>query len=540
MPFETEAAKLSRRPFTFVRLDFDNPLSAQGFEYHCTDLPPHGQQMFPSIENRSGIDPAPTRMDIASGLGYRGNVRITFKDFIYGERGTYWGKLLAANPYYLDRPITIYEGFYDRGPFNISDFKQKLYFIKKISGPDSNGVVVLTAASILTMLDNDQAKTPNKSAGSLVSSITASSTGITDIGDNTGFDPAGGICVVNSEYIRYSGTSGVDSIVIDSGADRGVFGTTADDHSAGDSVFHCFSFENENVVDVIRRLIDEQSPIDASTYINDTDWNAVRDDYLPGQIMTGVVTPTEDTKDVIDKLCEQGYVSVWWSEEDQEIKLEAIGPVISPTTTLNKISHILGEGEKPERDPTKAISAVLVFYGIRNPEEDHEDPKNYQYSYFKPDAEAVAGNGTKIKTIYADYIPGSGLSSATRIAARTLSQYAQGLFTYTFQVDAKDSLLKVGQRANIDTDKIQDSEGFNELSSFIIIERDRQREPSRYQYKAIKTGFLIEAGYRKIAPDSMSAVTYATATDEQRAEYAFIADDTTNEMSNGDPPTLIL
>ena len=152
----------------------------------------------------------------------------------------------------------------------------------------------------------------------------------------------------------------------------------------------------------------------------------------------------------------------------------------------------------------------------------------------------VAGNGTKIKTIYADYIPGSGLSSATRIAARTLSQYAQGLFTYTFQVDAKDSLLKVGQRANIDTDKIQDSEGFNELSSFIIIERDRQREPSRYQYKAIKTGFLIEAGYRKIAPDSMSAVTYATATDEQRAEYAFIADDTTNEMSNGDPPTLIL
>lgn len=537
MSYETEAAKLSRKPFTFVRLNFDNPLSAQGFEYHCTDAPPHGQQMYPTIDNRRGIDSVPTRMDIASGLGYRGNVRITFQDFRHGERGTYWGKLLASNPYYLDRTITIYEGFYDGGVFNIADFKQKLYFIKKISGPDSNGRVVLTAASILTLLDNDQAKTPSKSDGALAGALSAGATGTINIGDNEGFAASGGTCVINSEYIAYSGVSGADSIVI---AARGAFGTNGASHSAGDSVFHCFSFSGENIVDVLYRLIDEQSQIDAATYINLPDWQSVRDDYLPGQLATGVVPPTEDTKDIIDKLCQQGYVSVWWCEEDQQIKLESIGPVVTPTQTLNKTNHILNVGEKPEHDPTKAYSAVLVFYGIRNPQEDSDDPKNYQYSYFLPDAEAVAGMGTKIKTIFADYIPASGLSSATRIASRFLSQHKYGLTTYTFQVDAKDSGLAVGDRANILTDTMQDADGYDALSSFMVIERDRQPEPTRYQYKAIRTGFLVEAGYRKIAPDSMAGTTYATATAQERAEYAFIADTSTLQFSNGDDAHQIL
>ena len=538
MTYATESASFARRPFSFVRLDFDNPLSAQGFEYHCTDRPPHGQQMFPTIDNRSGIDSVPTRIDYGSGLGYRGNIKITLSDFPYGAKGTYWGKLLASNPYYLDRKLTLYEGFYDGGSFSLADFKQKLYFIKSISGPDNKGNVVITAASILTLLDNDKAKVPDKTDGVLASALSAGVTGTINIGDNTGFSSTGGVAVIKSEYVRYSGVSGADSIVITS---RGQFGTTDANQSAGDSVFDCFFFEDANVVDVVRRLIDEQSPIDAATYINDTEWNAERDDYLPNQLVTGVVVPQEDTKDIIEKLCTQGYIAIWWSEEEQRIKLRAIGPTVASVVSLNKNTHILNVGEKPNRDPKKAISAVLIFYGIRDPEEDHEDPKNYEYSYLKTDAEALAGLGTKIKTVYADYIPSSGSSSVSRLASRLLSQYKKGELSYIFQLDAKDvDTISPGERALISTDLIQDATGENEGTDFFVIERDRQRDPSRYQYKAIATGFLAVAGYRKIAPDSMSAVTYATATTDQKADYGFIADSTTVEMSNGDPPTLIL
>ena len=538
MSYEAEAAKLSRRPFTFVRLDFDNPLSAQGFEYHCTDRPPHGQQMFETIDNKTGIDPVPTRIDYGSGLGYRANIRITFNDFNYGAKGTYWGKLLASNIYYQDRKLTLYEGFYDGGTFSLSDFKQKLYFINKITGPDSNGKVVITASSILTLLDNDKAKVPDKTDGVLAGALAAATTGTVNIGDNTGFNASGGVCVINSEYIRYSGVSGADSIVITS---RGQFGTTAADHSAGDDVNDCFYFEDDNVVDVIYRLIDEQSPIDASTYINTTEWNAQRDDYLPTQYVTGVILPQEDTKDIIEKLCMQGYIALWWSEDEQLLKLKAIGPTVASVKSLNQQNHILNIGEKPERNSKDAISAVLIHYGIINPEEDHDDPTNYQSHYYQDDAAALAGLGLKIKTVFADFIPNSGTGSVSRLASRLLSQFKKGELKYTFILDAKDvESLPVGDRAQISTDKIQDSNGDNEINDFFVIERERQSDPSRYKYLAIATGFLIEAGYRKIAPDSMSSVTYATATTQQRIEYGFIADTSTVEMSNGDPPTLIL
>ena len=270
------------------------------------------------------------------------------------------------------------------------------------------------------------------------------------------------------------------------------------------------------------------------------DWEYQRDNYLIGDSVTGIVPAGTSVKEKIESLCSQTMISVWWDDEAQKIKLKAVGPTVTPAAQLNKAEHILDTGEKPQRDPTKAVTEVWVYFGRRNHATDEEEPKNYSNLYITPDSAATTGHGkSKIKKIFASDIPAGGTSTVNKLIARLLSQFAQGEFTYTFQLDIKDSALTTGDLAEITTDLIQDQDGYAALNSYIIIERDQIR-PTVFQYRGHRTGFSAGTPYRLIAPDSMSATTYASASAGERETYGFIADNSTEQFSNSDDAHLIL
>ncbi len=532
MSFDTEKAKLSRTPFLVVKFELDTTISPGGAEYHCSGRAPLGQLFYESIKEK-GFDPTPTKMSVGSGVGFLGSVKIQLKDFKFGENGTYWGKLLANNPYYLDRKLKVFTGFYDGQSFDWDNFQEKLYFIKKINGPDSDGNVTVIASDPLTLLDKDQAQTPTTPNAKLASSITATQEGTVDITDNTGFDAAGGTADFDGEFVTYSGTSGADSIVIASGG-RGAFGSEAKEHDADDPVSPCYSYTTENVVDVIRDLIEKFSPIDHASYIPDTDWDFQRDNFLVGATATGVYPAGTPIKDEIDSLSEQFRLSVFWDDEDQEIKLVPIGPLVSAAKRINVNEHILKDQEDVIRDPTKAVSETWVYYGRINHADDETDPNNYEHWYIVPNAAATTGLGkAKVKKIFAKNIPAAGSSSANNLADRINSQLSEGLITYKFQLDIKDADVKVGQVVEVYTPLIQGTDGLPVPTSFVIIERDPIKG-TLYRYKAVRTGFALGSNYRRIAPDTLDGLTYTSATDEQKATYLFIAD-IDEEFSDDDP-----
>lgn len=536
MTHATEKARLTRQPMTIVKLELDAAISDGGVEYHCTGRSPLGTLMYSSIPE-NGYKPTPTRLAVGSGLGFRGHISCSFMDFDFGSIGTYFGRLIAANPYYLDRKVTIYSGFYDGVTFDWANFQEQLYFLKKIDGPDAKGRVTISAADPLTLLDEDQAQIPATPNAALAALLSSAATGTINIGSNTGFSASGGVLAIDDEYIRYSGVSSTTSVVVSA---RGAFGTTAAEHDAAAPVEACHSYEAENVVDVIREMIELFSPLDHAAYINDTDWNYQRDNYLIGDTVSGVVRPGTPIKDEIESLCEQTWIAVWWDDEAQEVKIKAVGPTITPSAALNKTEHILDTAENLQRNPTKAITEVWVYFGRRNFAKDENEPKNYEDLYVTPDAAATTGHGkAKVKKIFAKNIPASGTSTVNKLSQRILSQNKQGEILYTFQLDVKDSGLVTGALAVITTDKLQGVDGVPVDSSFMVIERDHVK-PTVYQYKAVKTGFITSSPYRKIAPNSMSGVTYTTATVGQIEEYAFVADTTTAEFSNSDPAHLIL
>ena len=123
-------------------------------------------------------------------LGRRASVRIVAEDFAYHDRafdkyhaerlsgaaqadmtgydpfdrGTFWGRWRARNPFYTGRPITIREGFADQP---LAEWSSRRYFIDRIEGPHEDGTISITAKDPLKLVEDDRAVAPRPSSGVL-------------------------------------------------------------------------------------------------------------------------------------------------------------------------------------------------------------------------------------------------------------------------------------------------------------------------------------------------------------------------------------
>ncbi len=523
----------NRRSINIVELDLDAVVSPTGTEYHCDSTAPLGQTFWPTI---SKFDWAPTELIQSRGLGYRGVVKISFTDFSYGDKGTYFGKLLGRNPFYLDRKLKIHEGFLNNdGSFDFVNSIERLYFIKRIDGPTDKGIITITAKDPLTLLDKDQATSPKKSDGKLDALLSESTVGVTiDITDNDGFTVGGGVAVIEDEIIRYSSTSGAGSIVI---SERGAFGSIAEEHDAGSPVRECFYFENENCVDVIRDLIEDYTDIDHANYIDDDAWDIERDVYLSSELITGVIIEPTSVKDIIQKITSQTWVDVWWSDEEQEIKLKAIGPNLAAVSEIDSDNHILDKGFKIKRNAEKAITQAWIYYDKINLAAG-DDPNNYRSLYIvaDPTLEGASGHGReKRKTIFGSFLNASGLATATKVGSRILEKEGKGSNDIAFYLDAKDSILKTGDSVNVLIDCIQDSNGDPVRTNYRIVSKE-QVDGITFSYKAVETGQDPDDRYGMIGPNTL--LDYDSESETNKDAYAFISADYA-EMPNGDNPYLI-
>lgn len=527
MTYDADRQALSRQELNIVELDFDTKITEGGTEYLCDGLVPNGQKFWPCVESIQWI---PTRVSGSGGLGYFGEAVITCRDFNWPDgNGTYFGRLLASNPYYLNRILKIHVGFFERGDtFNFANFQERRYFVKKITGPDTKGRVKIEASDVLSQLK--ESTIPGVSAGNLNASITSSATGTINIQDNDGF--SSGYAIIDDEIVAYSGVSGADSIVITS---RGQGGTTAEEHDADAPVRHIYQYSG-NAVDCVRDIIENYSNIDHATYIPDADWDTERDTFLSSEDVDVWALEPTDIDEVIDKIGQQTYTSFWWQDDAQEIQVKAIGPPLTSVETWNDEDSILDTKVTIKRDQRKIITQVWVYYG-KIDQSGNNSAENFEVIHINIDQDAEIGLGQpQIKKIFADYIPIAGSATASKIASRIVSQNSKPL-EVTLQVDAKDSGRNVGDVVDLSTDLIQGTDGLPSTTKMRIIEK-AQAANNRYNYKMVFSGIERGNRYFVIAPNGLP--DYDSATQEQKDKYGWIADTGGKVGAADDDPYLIL
>jgi len=510
---------------------------------------PKGEYYIPSLVSVSNN---PSELSIGSSdpssrpLGRSASVNVVFSDHPYTdklvdpyratrtynpmEQGTFWAKWLARNPYYQNRPLRVRQGYIGQA---VADMRTFNYIIQKIDGPDSDGKVTIIAQDVLKLADDKRAQCPKPSTGVLVANITAIATTLTltPAGIGNSEYPVSGTAIISDELVTYTRAADVMTLVT-----RGLRGTTAQTHDAGETFQQVKTFVNVRVDDIIIDLLQNFANISPS-YIPTADWAAEASTYLSGYTLNTWLTQPIGVTELLSELVQQCICYIWWDEVEQEIKFRAIRPAIPDETiikTINENQHIIADSLKIERKTTERLSQVWVYFSPYKPTESVTKASNYRRLNITvdTDAETVDQYGERrVNRIMSRWFDDSNSGAANTTSSRLLLRYRDDPIYYTFSLDAKDRSILLGDVVEFTHRSVVDLSGAPRVDVLQVVKITETDPGHRYEYKCQAFGFAISGyGSRFGYIEDNAQVDYDLATDEDRNFGGFICDDATESF----------
>ncbi|MBV7482530.1 hypothetical protein [Bordetella sp. BOR01] len=505
----------------------------------------------PSVQS---VSTAPTEINPGGGssssgpLGKRASVKVTFTDHPHSdnvvdpyvaergyrplERGTFWSKWLARNPYYNNRVLRVREGYAGQA---MGDMVTRTYLIDKIDGPDSRGRVQITAKDVLKLADNDRAQAPRASAGELLVDYSEEEA-IVALRVTRALAseyPAPGTVRVNDELMTYTWVNTIsDSEIQLTGITRSTDGSQPDSHEAGDRVQLCLRYQNIRVDHLAYEWLTQYGEV-PTEWIDLAAWEAEASVWLQQFDLTGLVTEPTGVTDLLSEITEQCLFFIWWDEREQKIRLEAIKPPVFQTVPkLNDDANIIADSAQVTQDPKGRVSQVWVYWGQRDPTEDLEKESNYRRVRIRADLEAEGAQQygeQRIRKIYSRWLYSD--AQAINVTARLLSRYRNNPRYIMISVDAKDRALWTGDVVDILHRGVVDDTGAPLDTRYQILSAEETTPGHQAEYRL--EVFEYSISYRIGLWMEADAPTYDEATDEEKFTGAWWAD--ANGKVGGDP-----
>lgn len=356
------------------------------------------------------------------------------------ERGTFWTKWRARNPYYMQRPLKLLSGYLVNG--ELVDTITREFVITGFSGPDANGNVTLEGKDVLTLAEDEKAQAPIASKGKLSADITAGATSatLTPAGIGNEEYPASGQVRIGKEVCSF--TRSGDSLTLT----RGQFGTEAKSHDADDTVQLCLRYVSEDPQDILYDLLLNYANVPAA-YLDKTQWDAEALDFLPRKY-TAIITEPTGVSQLIGEMCQQMYFTIWWDERISKVVLKAVRLAQEDEVTeLDDARHLIQDSISWKDLADELVTQVWVYYGQIDPTDKLDQGSNYSTIAITADPSAEGAdkhNLRRIKTIFSRWIDATNASAAEDLGQRILNRYGNAPRQVTFKVDAKDDALWLG------------------------------------------------------------------------------------------------
>ncbi|MDH5426446.1 MAG: hypothetical protein OEY29_15780 [Gammaproteobacteria bacterium] len=576
MSLETERKRSGREPFAIIEWDLDYcsltygtaPCTAAGstkcyntrnINADCQDIPnftssikthsfctnvanhPQGLNSIPCLVSVSSVTDG--EITPGKGMGERISRKIILQDMPYHDRnhdkywnertydaesqGTLFGKLLACNPYHEGSVIRIKSG-YLVSPFDPALLETRTYVVNKVER-NKNSQVVITVTDFLRLADNDKAQCPTVNTGVLAADMVAGAATLT-------LSPAG---IGNSEYSA-SGRARINDQLVDftrvndvMTLTHGIGGTSTDDHDAGDTVQECKVWTDTNVIDITYELLNTYVGIDAAYLPLATDWATERNRWMNASKATATISEPEGVFDLLTELCEQFQFNIWWDDKNQKVQLKANMPLFGNAVpeTLTEKYHMVEDSISSKDLPKNRISQVWVLYNPKNLVETDEN-RNYRNWFINPVAENLYLS-EHVRLIKSRWIQSEGQASA--LAGRLLNRFKNIPKRLTFNVDAKDGDITVGDIRILDTDEIQSVDGSNEAHQVQIVAVSEIKQGDSFRVSAMSSYF--SSRYAFITQPGV--VDYSSASEDEKKLGAYISESLGVNFSDGTKPYLI-
>lgn len=508
------------------------------------------------IPSLLSVTTVPTQINIAgsdrdaSPLGQRAKITATFVDHPYHdrlvdpywdgrdynamERGSFWSKWIARNPYHQGRAMRVLEGYVGQ---TLDQMRVRHYVIERIDGP-TDGKIKIVAKDPLKLLDNTRVRAPTPNLGVLDAPITDSDMALTlsPAGIGNSQYPASGIARIGGELVSY--TRLADAVTLTA---RGLRGAVAATHAAGDVFQEVLVISSQRVDSVLEDLMVDYGGIDPD-FIPTADWDAEADLWCNGFNLSTWITEPTGVEALVAEILLQTGVFIWWDDEDQEIKFRATRPFYpltdEPAINVNQSAHIVADSVTIEFKPDERITQIWIYYEQINPTAGSDDPANFARRRVLVDDEAesaVQYNDSRIKTVFARFFDDSNDAATSVVATRILERYRETPRLIKFATDAKDNNIRAGKVVSLTHRALVDVTGAMAPTLVQITSREEVEVGHRFNFESrpyisrTRYGFIMEN----------SANDYDTATDEEKETGGYIAVDAAG-FDNDDLPYRIL
>lgn len=378
-----------------------------------------------AIPNIQSVQFQPATVSLGQDLGQRATLTVAFTDHPHNdrgagfdkyvterpydpwERGTFWSKFRARQPYMRGKPIRLIRGLVGQ---SLAEMDTRHYVVESFDGPDpQGGTYTIVAKDLLKFADEDRAQAPRLSDGSLLGSIDNSITTATldpaGIG-NLQYPASGFVCFGGKEVCSFTRVGDVLTIV------RGQLGTQAQQHDAGDRAQLVLRYPGTDAADILADLFENYAGIDAA-YIPLAEWQAETAANLSTIYAVTITEPTSVQK-LASELVEQAALAVWWDDQAKLLRLQVLKEIATDAEEFNEERIIEGSLQTKEQ-PDKRISQIWTYFGQRNPTQNVDDEDNYRASLATVDLQRETDYGVQaLRTIKGRFV-------AIRAAAERLN-----------------------------------------------------------------------------------------------------------------------
>lgn len=356
------------------------------------------------------------------------------------ERGTFWTKWRARNPYYMQRPIRLISGYFVDG--QVVEPITREFVITGFRGPSSNGQVTFAAKDVLTLAEDDKAQAPVASSGKLSADLTAGATAATLEPAGVGAEEydASGEIRIGKEVISYTRTG--DDLTLT----RGQFGTEATAHDEGDTVQVCLRYVSQAPQDILEDLLLNYAGIPASA-LDTTQWAAEALDFLP-RLYSAIITEPEGVSKLVSEMCQQMYFTIWYDERVGKVVLQAVRLAQEDEVyELNDSANFIQDSVDWKDLSDELLTQIWVYYGQIDPTDKIDQGSNYSAVAITADPLAEGPdkhNLRRVKSVFSRWIDATNASAAEDLGTQIISRYGNAPRQATFRVDAKDDFLWLG------------------------------------------------------------------------------------------------
>lgn len=386
---------------------------------------PRNIEAIPSI---ASVSFSPAVISLGKNLGERASLTVTFKDhrhIMAGESfnsGTFWGKWRGRYGTRLrGRSLRWISGTLGQ---TISEMTTNHFIIDSVSGPTPRGIYTIVAKDVLKIADGDRAQAPVLSQGFCTANVTDAVDAVvtlspSGIGDSE-YPATGYVAIGGEEICAFTRLESPESDRLTL-TERGLFGTAAQSHEAGDRVQLVLYYQGEDPADIIYDLLVNYAGVNAD-YISLSNWQTETASYL-NRLYTAVIAEPVSISTLLSEIIEQAALALWWDPIQQLLRLRVLRQISTNTAIFNEDNTIEGSLSSSEQPGTR-ISQIWTYFAQRNPLEPLDEPNNYRSCEVTVDLEAEADYGSPaIKKIFSRWIPFGGRDIATRLNALLMSRY---------------------------------------------------------------------------------------------------------------------